>query len=440
MSDKQTISSSEALFHRAQKVMPGGVNSPVRAFKAVTGTPRFIKSAQGAYLFDANNNTYLDYVGSWGAMILGHAHPQVTAAIQEAVQRGLSFGAPCQAELELAELICELMPHIEQIRMLNSGTEATMTAIRLARGFTQRDKIIKFEGCYHGANDALLVKAGSGALTLGIPSSPGVTQGASSDTLTATFNDLTSVTKLFEENPNRIAAIIVEPIAGNMNMILPKKEFLQGLRQLCNHHNSLLIFDEVMTGFRVALKGAQSLYQITPDLTTFGKIVGGGMPVGACGGRRDIMQCLAPDGPIYQAGTFSGNPITMTAGLTTLKILKDSPSLYERLQKNAETLITGLKNHAQKAGVVFHGHCVGGMFGLFFTEKKTIENYQQTSQIDLEKFNAFFHGMLEEGIYFAPSAFEASFLSTAHGEKEISKTLSAAEKVFNQMVHVFNKS
>ncbi len=433
MSDKQSTSASKKLFQQAQEVIPGGVNSPVRAFKAVGGVPRFIKSAQGAYLFDADNNKYIDYVASWGPMILGHAHPQVISAVQEATQHGLSFGAPCPQELELAELICELMPNIEQIRMTNSGTEATMTAVRLARGFTKRDKIIKFAGCYHGASDSLLVKAGSGALTLGTPSSPGVTPGASSDTLTATFNDLNSVSELFENNPNDIAAIIVEPIAGNMNMILPKANFLQGLRQLCDQHNSVLIFDEVMTGFRVALKGAQSIYTIKPDLTTLGKIVGGGMPVGACGGRRDIMQHLSPQGPVYQAGTLSGNPIAMAAGIATLKILKNDADLYDRLQKNAETLIAGLKHHAQAAGIALQGHCLGGMFGLFFTKENLPTSYQEVTQCNLEQFKLFFHGMLDQGVYFAPSAYEAGFISSAHGEKEITITLTAAKATFHRL-------
>jgi len=427
-----TISRSSELFIKAQHYMPGGVNSPVRAFKAVKGEPPFFASASGAYLIDVDGKRYIDFIGSWGAMIVGHAHPKVVQAVQEKVMHGLSFGAPCELEVRLAEMICQLMPNIQKVRLVNSGTEATMTAIRLSRGFTGRNKIIKFEGCYHGHSDSLLVKAGSGALTFGQPSSPGVSTGTANDTLVATFNDLNSVTQLFENNHDEIAAIIIEPIAGNMNLILPKPEFLKGLRELCDQYGALLIFDEVMTGFRVALGGAQSIYKIIPDLTTLGKVIGGGMPVGAVGGKKEIMDFLAPLGPVYQAGTLSGNPITMAAGIATLTTLLQQPDFYSKLTETTHKLVRGLIEVAQKNKIEFTANSVGGMFGIYFSEEKTIDTYQQVTRCRLEQFNQFFHGMLREGIYFAPSAFEAGFVSSAHSQNEINATLETAEKIFSR--------
>lgn len=420
---------SETLFQRAQMVIPGGVNSPVRAFKAVGGTPRFISKASGAHLFDADGQQYVDYVGSWGPMILGHAHPAVIQAVSEAMQNGLSFGAPCELEIELAKLICDRMPSIDQIRMVNSGTEATMSAIRLARGYTQRDKFIKFEGCYHGHADSLLVKAGSGALTFGAPSSPGVPENCARDTLLAQYNDLESVERLFAEHGGSIAAIIIEPVPGNMNMLLPKPGFLKGLRELCDHYRSVLIFDEVMTGFRVGPTGVQGLYDVTPDLTTLGKVIGGGMPVGAFGGRREIMQCLSPEGPVYQAGTLSGNPLAMAAGLATLRALSD-PTVYPGLQATTDQLVDGLRVRAEAADIPMRIHSLCGMFGLFFTQADDISTYAHVMGCDKSRFNRFFHAMLDAGIYLAPSMFEASFVSTAHNVDDISRTLDAAEKVF----------
>jgi glutamate-1-semialdehyde 2,1-aminomutase len=426
------MQASELLFKEAQKVIPGGVNSPVRAFKGVGGTPLFIKAAQGAYLIDVDDRHYIDYIGSWGPMIVGHAHPDVVKAVIQAVPLGLSFGAPTALEVQLAEKICEMVPSVEQIRMVNSGTEATMSAIRLARGFTRRDKIIKFAGCYHGHADTLLAQAGSGALTLGIPSSAGVPESTVQNTLIAEFNRLETVEALLKQYPNEIAAIIVEPVAGNMNCIPPASGFLSGLRTLCDNHNVLLIFDEVMTGFRVALGGAQSYYHIKPDITTFGKIIGGGMPVGAFGGRKDIMQSLAPLGPVYQAGTLSGNPIAMTAGLQTLELISQ-PGFYEKLTEKTLILTRGLQAHADAASIPLCTTAVPGMFGIFFTAKKEIKTYEDVKQCDVARFKQFFHGMLEEGVYLAPSAFEAGFISSAHDESIIQKTLDAAGKVFSTL-------
>lgn len=420
---------SETLFEQAQKWIPGGVNSPVRAFKGVGGNPVFFKSANGAYITDADDREYIDYVGSWGPMILGHAHPAVVNAVIECVRRGLSFGAPTELEVQLAEKICEYVPSIEQVRMVNSGTEATMSAIRLARGFTKRDKIIKFAACYHGHADSLLVQAGSGILTLGIPSSAGVPESIVQHTLVAEFNRLETVEALFKQYPAEIAAIIVEPVAGNVNCIPPSPEFLPGLRALCDKYGSVLIFDEVMTGFRLALGGAQAFYGVTPDLTTLGKIIGGGMPVGAFGGRLDIMRCIAPLGPVYQAGTLSGNPVAMTAGLHTLALLTE-PHFYERLAEKTRMLMQGLKTKADAAGIPFCTTAVPGMFGFFFTDGTHIETYEDVKRCDVERFKRFFHGMLREGVYFAPSAFEAGFISIAHEEKEITETINAAAKVF----------
>ena len=423
------MTNSTALFSRAQAVIPGGVNSPVRAFKGVGGTPVFIQKAQGAYIYDTDDKQYIDYVGSWGPMILGHNHPTILNAVLKAASNGLSFGAPTPSEIDLAELVCEIVPSIEMVRMVSSGTEATMTAIRLARGYTGRDKILKFEGCYHGHSDSLLVKAGSGALTLGQPSSPGVPEDFAKHTLTAEYNNLDSVKKHFAEFPDSIACMIIEPVAGNMNCILPKTGFLQGLRELCNQYGALLIIDEVMTGFRVALAGAQSYYGVTPDLTTLGKVIGGGMPVGAVGGKKAVMEYLAPTGPVYQAGTLSGNPIAMAAGLACLTELK-KPGNEQQLAEKTEKLCLGLKALAEKHHIPFVVNYVGGMFGIFFTEQKEVTSYAEVMKCDTEKFKVFFHKMLDLGVYLAPSAFEAGFMSLAHTDEDIAKTLEAADIAF----------
>lgn len=421
---------SSQLFEKAQHYIPGGVNSPVRAFNGVGGNPIFIKAALGAYLIDEDDQKYIDYVGSWGPMIVGHAHPAVIAAVKKTMEQGLSFGAPTLLEVKLAEKICEIMPSIEKVRMVSSGTEATMSAIRLARGFTQRNKIIKFIGCYHGHADSLLVQAGSGALTLGVPSSAGVPESIVQHTLLAEFNRLDTVAALFEKYDDDIAAIIVEPVAGNMNCVLPRQGFLSGLRELCDRYGAVLIFDEVMTGFRVALGGAQEYFQIKPDLTTLGKIIGGGMPVGAFGGRADIMQCIAPLGPVYQAGTLSGNPVAMAAGLATLELISQ-PDFYPALENKTRQLLQGLEAIAAKAGVPFTTAHLGSMFGLFFTDKK-IETFQDVQQCDIETFKRFFHAMLKEKIYLAPSAYEAGFMSSAHSIEDIHATLDAAEKALRR--------
>jgi len=429
--EKTKISRSEELFCKAQHYIPGGVNSPVRAFGAVGGTPPFIRSANGAYLIDEDGNEYIDYVGSWGPMVLGHAHPTILNAVHTTIEQGLSFGAPNGTEVELAAEICKLMPSIEKVRMVNSGTEAAMSAIRLARGFTSRDKILKFEGCYHGHADSLLVKSGSGLLTLGTPSSPGVPEGATNDTLVATYNDLDSVTALFEKYGQDIAAIIVEPIAGNMNMVLPTPGFLRGLRDVCDQYQSLLIFDEVITGFRVALGGAQSLFNIQPDLTVLGKIIGGGMPVGGYGGRHAIMDQISPSGAVYQAGTLSGNPVAMAAGLATLKEIQ-MPHFHDELNQKTKLLIDGILACAKAANVSLTANQTCGLFGLFFSSDETITNYKQVMNCDIERFNQYFHAMLNAGIYLAPSAFEAGFISSAHGKKEIAITLEAVEQALNK--------
>ena len=422
-------SSSSVQFQKAQQYIPGGVNSPVRAFKGVGGDPVFIQKAQGAYMTDVDNKQYIDYVGSWGPMILGHAHPEVIQAVQAAAEHGLSFGAPTEAETTLAQKMCELIPSIDQVRMVSSGTEATMSALRLARGFTGREKILKFEGCYHGHADSFLVKAGSGALTLGEPNSAGITQGVAKDTLTLPFNDAEAVKALFKEMGDDIAAIIVEPIAGNMNFVVPHDEFLATLRQCCDTYGSVLIFDEVMTGFRVGLKGAQGLFGITPDLSTYGKVIGGGMPVGAFGGRADIMSSIAPLGPVYQAGTLSGNPIAMAAGLKTLELIS-ATGFYDALDKKLTQLLLALSDAAENANVPFFADSRGGMFGLFFTEAKSIASFNDVMNCDQERFKTFFHGMLEQGVYMAPSAFEAGFVSAAHTQEDIEKTVQAASTVF----------
>lgn len=425
------MSQSSQLFIKAQNLIPGGVNSPVRAFNGVGGTPPFFERAEGPYLFDADGKRYIDYVGSWGPMILGHAHSNVIEAVKTTAEKGLSFGAPCALEVELAELICGLMPNIEQIRMVNSGTEACMSAIRLARGFTGRDKILKFEGCYHGHADSLLVKAGSGALTLGVPSSPGVPAHTVADTLSSTFNDLEAVETLFSEHGNELAAVIVEPIAGNMNCIPGTEAFLHGLRTLCDQYGALLIFDEVMTGFRVALGGAQSLYDIQPDLTTLGKVVGGGMPVGAFGGRKDVMQHLAPAGPVYQAGTLSGNPVAMAAGLATLNVIK-ATGFFNSLAESTQRLVDGLEAKAKEANVPLFARSVGGMFGFFFSDQP-IHRYEEVQHLNLERFQSFFHKMLDKGVYLAPSMYEAGFVSAAHSDEVIDDTLSVAGEVFSSL-------
>ncbi len=422
------MTSSEALFDEARKFIPGGVNSPVRAFGSVGGTPVFVNHARGAYLYAEEGRRYVDYVGSWGPMILGHAHPAVIDAVKDAADRGLSYGAPTAVETALARKVCSLVPSIEKVRFVSSGTEATMSAIRLARGFTGRDKIVKFEGCYHGHSDSLLVKAGSGALTLGVPTSPGVPASVAEHTITLTFNDLDQVEQAFESAGDQIACIIVEPVAGNMNMILPEEGFLEGLREVCDRCGSLLIFDEVMTGFRVAIGGAQSVYGVRPDLTTLGKVIGGGMPVGAFGGRAEIMDHIAPTGPVYQAGTLSGNPIAMSAGLRTLDLVGEA-GFYERLGEATTKLARGLQSAADQAGVPFHVCHLGGMFGFFFTEDSPVRRYSQVMACDAGRFRQFFHGMLDAGVYMAPSAFEAGFVSIMHSDEDIADTVSAAARV-----------
>lgn len=421
-----------ALFAEAQTYIPGGVNSPVRAFKGVGGTPIFVERAEGPFLFGADGRRYIDYVGSWGPMVVGHAHPEVLKAVHDAVDRGLSYGAPTPIETTMAKKLCKLVPSLDMVRMVNSGTEATMSAIRLARGYTGRDKIVKFEGCYHGHSDSLLVKAGSGALTLGVPSSPGVPAGLAEHTLTLPFNDGDAVREVFSRFGGEIACIIVEPVAGNMNCVPPKSGFLETLREVCDAHGSVLIFDEVMTGFRVALGGAQAHYGISPDLTTLGKVIGGGMPVGAFGGRRDIMEKLAPLGPVYQAGTLSGNPVAMAAGLKTLELIS-APGFFDRLSERTRYLIEGLQERALKAGIPFAANWVGGMFGLFFTEEKAIDSFEKVMGCDQERFKRFFHAMLDEGVYLAPSAFEAGFVSAEHDFETLDQTLQAAERVFTRL-------
>jgi glutamate-1-semialdehyde 2,1-aminomutase len=426
------MTEATVLFSNAKHVIPGGVNSPVRSFSGVGGTPVFIDHASGPYLFDSTGKRYIDYVGSWGPMVLGHAHPQVIEAVKLAAEKGLSFGAPTEIETLMAQKVCELVPSCELVRMVSSGTEATMSAIRLARGYTGRDKIIKFEGCYHGHSDSLLVKAGSGALTFGVPSSPGVPASVAADTLTLVYNDADAVKALFADIGDQIACIIVEPVAGNMNCIPPVPGFLETLRQVCDEYGSVLIFDEVMTGFRVGLNGAQGVYNIQPDLTTLGKIIGGGMPVGAFGGSRKIMEHLAPLGPVYQAGTLSGNPVAMAAGLRTLELIAQ-PGFYETLTAKTDFLTSGLKERAKNAGIALSTNQVGGMFGLFFTEEPQVNTFAQVMQCNQTLFKRFFHGMLETGIYLAPSAFEAGFVSAAHSDDDLNTTLNKAETVFNHL-------
>ena len=419
---------NQELFERAQRHIPGGVNSPVRAFRSVGGTPCFFTKGCGSHITDADGKEYLDYVGSWGPLILGHAHPEVVTAVQDAAARGLSFGAPTEREVDMADLLCDLLPSLEMVRLVSSGTEATMSAIRLARGYTGRDLLIKFEGCYHGHSDSLLVKAGSGMLTFGNPSSAGVPADLAKHTLVLDYNDSEQLESAFAEHKERIAAVIVEPVAGNMNLIAPRQDFLAAMRRLCTQHGAVLIFDEVMTGFRVGLACAQGYYGITPDLTTLGKVIGGGMPLGAFGGKREIMQQIAPLGPVYQAGTLSGNPVAVAAGLTTLKLIQ-APGFYESLTQKTKMLCTGLVEAAKKHGVAFSAQSIGGMFGIYF-RRSCPQSYAEVMECDKEAFNRFFHAMLEAGHYFAPSAFEAGFVSAAHSNADIAETIAAAERWF----------
>ena len=425
---EHSTSRNETLFARAQESTPGGVNSPVRAFRSVGGTPRFITRAEGPYFWDADGKRYIDYIGSWGPAIVGHAHPKVIKAVQDAAANGLSFGAPTEGEIEIAEEICKLVPSIEQVRLVSSGTEATMSALRLARGATGRDKIIKFEGCYHGHADSLLVKAGSGLLTFGNPTSAGVPEDFVKHTLVLDYNNVTQLEEAFASMGDTIACVIVEPVAGNMNLIRATPAFLQRMRELCTEHGAVLIFDEVMCGFRVGLKGAQGMYGITPDLTALGKVIGGGLPVAAFGGKRELMQKMAPIGPVYQAGTLSGNPVAVAAGMTTLKLVQE-PGFYERLTAQGEKLVAGLTKAASAAGIAFCGDSVGGMFGFYFSDRIPA-TYDQMMAGDKARFNAFFHGMLDEGVYFAPAMFEAGFVSAAHDDAVIEETIAAARKVF----------
>ncbi|AMX01555.1 glutamate-1-semialdehyde 2,1-aminomutase [Microbulbifer thermotolerans] len=426
------MSKSEQLFAEARQYIPGGVNSPVRAFRAVGGTPLFIRRAEGAYLYDADDKRYIDYVQSWGPMVLGHAHPEVIEAVIETAQSGLSFGAPTELETELAEELCRLWPNMDLVRFVNSGTEATMSAIRLARGYTGRDKIVKFEGCYHGHSDSLLVKAGSGALTMGVPSSPGVPASLADHTITLSYNDAEGVRACFEQIGDQIACIIVEPVAGNMNCVPPVPGFLETLREVCDQHGALLIVDEVMTGFRVSLTGAQGHYGIEADITTLGKVIGGGMPVGAFGGKREIMEKIAPLGPVYQAGTLSGNPVAMVAGLETLRLIQEA-GLYEKLTEKTDRLVEGILAAAADAGIPMTANKAGSMFGFFFTDDAKVTNYQQVMACNSERFNRFFHGMLEQGVYLAPASYEAAFMSTAHSDADIEETIAAARKVLGQL-------
>ncbi|MFP3019267.1 MAG: glutamate-1-semialdehyde 2,1-aminomutase [Arsenophonus sp.] len=426
------MSQSKELYLKAKKFIPGGVNSPVRSFNAVGGYPLFIQRANGAYIYDVDGKAYIDYVGSWGTMILGHRHPSIQKAVIQAAKNGISFGAPTPSEIEMAELISQLIPSIEMVRMVNSGTEATISAIRLSRGYTNRKKIIKFEGCYHGHTDCLLVKSGSGGLTIGQPDSLGLSDDVIKHTLICKFNNLDSVRRTFEQYPQEIACIIVEPVAGNMNCILPKTEFLPGLRTLCDQFGALLIIDEVITGFRVSLGGAQEYYQVKPDLTCLGKIIGGGIPVGAFGGRSEIMEKLAPIGPIYQAGTLSGNPLAMKAGLSCLTEIA-KPKIHKHLTELTIQLVNGLKEIAKKSSIPLIINHICGMFGIFFTEASQVNCYQDIMQCDIKKFNQFFHLMLNEGVYLAPSAFEAGFMSIAHSYEDINRTINAAENAFKKM-------
>jgi glutamate-1-semialdehyde 2,1-aminomutase len=427
-----STSRSAALFAEAQLYIPGGVNSPVRAFRGVGGTPLFFNHAEGAWLFDEDNNRYVDYVGAWGPLILGHRHPAVIQALKDQLDKGLGYGASTAAEVEIAKTICRLVPSIEKVRLVTSGTEATMSAIRLARGYTRRDKVVKFEGCYHGHVDGLLVKAGSGALTLGEPDSLGVPKAYTDQTYVLPYNDIEALKSLFTEKGEEIACIIVEPVAGNMNLVPPVPGFLETMRELCTQYGSVLIFDEVMTGFRVALGGAQAVYGVNPDLTTLGKVIGGGLPVGAFGGRRDIMDCIAPQGAVYQAGTLAGSPLAVAAGLAMLQEIQ-KPDFYERLSQITEQMLAGLRERAQAAGIPFTTNQVGGMFGCFFTDEKQVSRFDQVMACNVEQFRRYFHLMLDNNVYLAPSAFEAGFVSAAHADQEIQTTLAAAETAFKAL-------
>ena len=427
------MSQSSTFFNEAKSYIPGGVNSPVRAFNGVGGDPIYFERGEGAYLVDVDGKEYIDYVGSWGPMILGHSNPVILDAVRETLDKGLSFGAPTEIETQLAKKVCQLVPSIELVRMVSSGTEATMSAIRLARGYTNRDKIVKFEGCYHGHSDSLLVKAGSGALTLGVPTSPGVPADLAKHTLTLEYNNLESVNTLFAEMGEQVACIIVEPVAGNMNCIPPNEGFLQGLRDVCDAHGTVLIFDEVMTGFRVALGGAQAHYKVKPDLTTLGKVIGGGLPVAAFGGKREIMSGVAPLGPVYQAGTLSGNPLSMAAGLAMLNLLESDANFYQNLSESTEYLTLGIVNAARECNIPMTANTIGGMFGLFFSDEEKVSNFAQASNCNIDRFRGFYQLMLTEGIYLAPSAYEAGFLSSAHGKIELDKTIDAARKALSQL-------
>ncbi len=432
MSESKSYSRSKTLFKRAQQHIPGGVNSPVRAFKGVEGNPVFFSRGEGAYVYDVDDNAYIDYIGAWGPLILGHCHPKVINALKQQLELGLAFGAPTEKEIEIADLICKIMPSIESVRLVNSGTEATMSAIRLARGVTKKDKVVKFEGCYHGHVDSLLVKAGSGALTMGAPDSAGIPESTAQQTYVLPYNDSDTIEAFFKQHGHEIACVIVEPVAGNMNLVPPKPGFLESLREITSTYESLLIFDEVMTGFRVALGGAQSIYNIDPDLTTLGKVIGGGLPVGAFGGKKQYMDMLAPLGPVYQAGTLSGNPLAVTAGLVMLEEISQ-PGFHKALSDTTEELLKGLQYHADAAGVPFSTNQVGAMFGCFFSEESNISSFSQVMKCNIQQFKGYFHSMLSQGIYLAPSAFEAGFLSAAHGKKEIQLTLEAAEIAFSQL-------
>ena len=424
------FTNSKTAYKKAKKIIPGGVNSPVRAFRSVNSSPVFFESGNGSQMFDIDGNKYIDYVGSWGPMILGHANPIIIDAVKAVLDKGLGFGAPTEIETSLAKKVCQIVPSIDLVRMVSSGTEATMSAIRLARGFTGRDKILKFEGCYHGHSDSLLVKAGSGALTLGVPTSPGVPSDLAKHTLTLEYNNLEVVEDLFLEMGEEIGCIIVEPIAGNMNCIPPKEGFLEGLRKICDKYETVLIFDEVMTGFRVALGGAQEVYNVTPDLTALGKVIGGGLPVAAFGGRRDIMNQIAPIGPIYQAGTLSGNPLSMASGLAMLTALEEDKSFYKNLGRRAEYLVQGIVSEAKARDIQMTSNCVGGMFGMFFSNEEKVTNFSQASSCNIELFKKFFQEMIKQGVYLAPSAYEAGFLSNAHTDEDLDKTISAASAAF----------
>lgn len=432
------LDKSAAAFEEAKRYIPGGVNSPVRSFRGVGGTPPFIARAQGSKLYDIDGNEYIDYVGSWGPMILGHTHPAVTEALREALYHGTSYGAPTMLETELAELVCQAVPSIELVRMVNSGTEATMSVLRLARAFTKRSKIVKFAGCYHGHHDSLLVKAGSGATTLGVPDSPGVTQSVASGTITVNYNDADALAQVFSQDGEDIAAVIIEPVPGNMGLVLPREGYLQKVREITEKYGALLIFDEVMSGFRAAYGGAQSVYGIKPDLTCLGKVIGGGLPVGAYGGRRDIMEHISPAGPVYQAGTLSGNPLAMTAGLTTLKILAAMPDAYDKLTRKIAVLSAGIRAQAEKFGLTLQYHQIGSMFGIFFSDEP-VYDYDSARHADTRAFGVFFHAMLEQGIYLAPSQFETSFMSTVHSDADIAATIAASAKAFAKVAEYYQE-